>query len=398
MKTSHTSPPTWLAALATLWATLACVQTNAAQAAGTRDARVVPAVDGIFETFRSYPLVGLVEVHGISELLDFYGTLVRDPRFASEVGHVVVEFGGASQQHIIDRYVNGETVPYAQLREVWNQTVGAQPTFLNEGYALFFAQVRQINLTLAPDKRIKVWLGEPPIDWSRVRAPEDYRPLLATRDSHAADVIVRNILAKGRKALIIYGSAHFDLTQSWENEALALIAAADPGGPMSKTQDATLRDLIEKQYPGRMFVAQAYRGFADTTCMHHFEQRMGAWPMPALAIDIAGTTVDEDMRKCLKPRSTRMNFPPSVPPDVQQRVRDLVLANADRDNPLLADSVLFYARAGDLTRSPTFLELTLDEEWRAELDRRNRIITGRPLPADWARDRPERPVAYTPRD
>jgi hypothetical protein len=222
--------------------------------------------------------------------------------------------------------------------------------------------------------------------------------LLAARDSHAADLIARNILAKGRKALLIYGSAHFDVTQPWENEARALITAADPGGPMSGGNDATLRDLIEKQYPGSLFVAQAYRGFANKECMLQFEERMKEWPMPALAIGVTGTALEKDMRKCLAPRSMRMNFPPSVPVEVQQRVRTLVLPNAERDNPILADSVLFYARAGELTRSPTFLELSLDEEWRAELDRRNRIITGRPLPADWVRERPTQPVPYTPRD
>lgn len=362
------------------------------------ESRVVPAVDGIFEAFRSHPLVGLGEMHGISQLLDFYRTIIRDARFASEVGHVVVEFGGAARQDTIDRYVNGEDVPYSELRQVWNQTVGAQPTFVNEGYAMFFAQVRQTNLALSPERRIKVWLGEPPIDWSKVQSADAYRPLLATRDSYAADLIMRNILAKGRKALVIYGSGHFDVTQPWENEALALIAAADPGGPMSRGNDATLRDLIEKQYPGSLFVAHAYRGFSNSECMQQFEARMADWPMPALAIGIAGSTLDQDLRKCLAPPTIRRNFPPSVPAEVQQRVRELVLANVERDNPLFADSVLFYARAGELTRSPVFLELTLDEEWRAELDRRNQIITGRPLPADWARERPSRLVPYTPRD
>jgi hypothetical protein len=362
------------------------------------DARIVAATDGIFEAFGSYPLVGIGEMHGVAQVLDYYGALISDSRFAAQVGHVVVEFGGAARQHTLDRYLNGEPVAYSELREVWNQTVGAQPTILNEGYALFFAQVRAINQQLPAEKRIKVWLGEPPIDWSQVRSADAYRTLLDTRDSHAAALIQREILQKGRKALVIYGSAHFDITQSWEHEARALTTAADPGGPMSGRQDATLRDLIEATHPGSLFVVHAYRGFANAECMKNFEQRMVEWPMPAIATPVAGTTLEQDMRKCLAPRSLRMRFPESVPADVQQRVLALVLPNAERDNPLLADSVLFVARGGELTRSPVFLEFVLDEEWRAELDRRNRIIVGRPLPADWIRQKAAVPGAYIPRD
>lgn len=372
---------------------------NAQQAVRTNagaEARIVAATDGLFEAFRSHPLVGIGEMHGVTQLLDYYQSVISDPRFASAVGHVVVEFGGAARQRTIDRYVNGENVPYRELSEVWNQTVGAQPTIVNEGYALFFAKVRETNLQLPSHQRIKVWLGEPPIDWSQVRTAEAYRPLLDTRDSHAAELIVREILEKGRKALVIYGGAHFDVTQPWEHEARALITAADPGGPMSGRQEATLRDLVEARYPGSFFVAQAYRGFANAECMKSFEARMEQWPMPAMAVPVSGTGLEEDMRKCLAPRSLRMRFPPSVPADVQQRVLALVLPNAERDNPLLADSVLFVARGSELTRSPTFLEFALDEEWRAELDRRNQIIVGRPLPAGWGRDR--RPTPYVSRD
>lgn len=346
----------WVLAVSALAFPLAASAQQAGAAVTKAEARIVAANDGIFEAFRSHSLVGLGEMHGVAEVLDYYGNLISDPRFAAQVGHVVVEFGGAARQSTIDRYVNGESVPYAELREVWNQTVGAQPTILNEGYALFFTRVRQTNLKLPADQRIKVWLGEPPIDWAQVRTAESYRPLLDTRDSHAAALVIREILEKNRKALVIYGSAHFDVTQPWEHEARALITAADPGGPMSGRQDATLRDLIEVKHPGSLFVAHVYRGFANTQCA------------------------------------------PSVPADVQQRVLALVLPNAERDNPLLADSVLFVAAGGNLTRSPTFLEFVLDEEWRAELDRRNRIIVGRPLPDNWARHRKAVSDSYVSRD
>lgn len=44
--------------------------------------------------------------------------------FAREVGNVVVEFGSAARQDVIDRYVAGESVPYTELRTVWTDTIG----------------------------------------------------------------------------------------------------------------------------------------------------------------------------------------------------------------------------------------------------------------------------------
>lgn len=53
--------------------------------------RIVNAADGIFAAFQNHPLVGLGEWHGMPQGLDFYAVLVRDPRFAKEVGNVVAE-------------------------------------------------------------------------------------------------------------------------------------------------------------------------------------------------------------------------------------------------------------------------------------------------------------------
>ena len=392
-------PSTLLRALAL--AALAPMTTPAVGQAGpepvvemTSEAPIRPAIDGIFEAFETHPLVGLGEAHLVSQILDFYPAIIRDPRFAREVGHVVVEFGGAAHQAALDRYLNGEEVPYPELRKVWIDTVGWIPAVPGQGYARFFAEVRQVNEALPPERRITVWLGEPPIDWSQIGTREEHRALLNTRESHAAEVIVRNILAKDRKALVIYGAGHLEREPAWEEEVHAMIAAADPGGPMSH-RNPTLRHLVEQQYPGSFFVAQIYFGFRDDECTRRFEQRMAAWTLPALALNVAGTPLERELRACQTPRSVNgMRFPPSVPADVQERVRAIVLANDDRDWPLVQDSVLFIAPARDLTVDTPFLEFAFDEEFRAELNRRAELITGAPLPEDWMRSFPASPVPY----
>src|ERR1700753_3718652 len=135
---------------------------------------VRPAVDGIFEAFQNHPLVGLGEAHRRAQELDFYTALLRDPRFARDVGNVVVEFGGAAHQDIIDRYVSGEDVPYTELRKVWTGTLGWTGVVRAMGYHLFYGRAREINRGLPPERRVHVWLGEPVIDWTTVKTHADW--------------------------------------------------------------------------------------------------------------------------------------------------------------------------------------------------------------------------------
>lgn len=82
-----------------------------------------PALNAILSAFETHSLVGLSDSHGLAQEMELYEELIRDPRFARKVGNVVVEFGGAARQDVIDGYVNGEMVPYTELRQVWIDTV-----------------------------------------------------------------------------------------------------------------------------------------------------------------------------------------------------------------------------------------------------------------------------------
>jgi hypothetical protein len=184
---------------------------------------VAAAKQGIFNAFQTHSLVGVADYHRLAQELDFYAALVRDKRFAADVGNVVVEFGDAAQQPIIDRYLAGEDVPYEQLRKVWADTFGWIPTVVGLAYMNFYAQVRAVNLKLPPESRIHVWLGDSPIDWSRIKAIGD-NAQVPDRDRYAAGLIASQILAKKKKALVIYGTYHF-------------------------YGDGSLKALVEQQYP-----------------------------------------------------------------------------------------------------------------------------------------------------
>ena len=44
------------------------------------------------------------------------------PRFATVVNDIVVEFGSSRYQAVMDRFVSGGEVPYAELRKAWQDT------------------------------------------------------------------------------------------------------------------------------------------------------------------------------------------------------------------------------------------------------------------------------------
>jgi hypothetical protein len=175
---------------------------------------VQPAVDGILAAFKTHSLVGLADAHGLAQEQDFYAAVIRDPRFARDVGNVVVEGLTALHQATADRYVNGEDVPFVELRKLWFDsvaTVNTNTEVMSDSLSgSLLSQIRITNMSLPPEQRIKVWLGEPPSDWTKINTPADFAAIGAQRDRHGSDVINQNIMTKGKKALVIYGGAHFD--------------------------------------------------------------------------------------------------------------------------------------------------------------------------------------------
>src|SRR6516164_7592136 len=76
--------------------------------------RPIPA---ILDTFRSHPIVAIGDPHGNEQVQAFRLALIRNPQFAATVNDIVVEFGNARYQDLIDRFVRGEDVPHEPLRQ-----------------------------------------------------------------------------------------------------------------------------------------------------------------------------------------------------------------------------------------------------------------------------------------
>jgi len=234
-----------------------------AQDAPPRPAVPVDPVGAIIDAFKSHQVVALGDPHGIVQANAVRLSLIRDPRFAATVNDIVVEFGNARYQDRMDRFVRGEDVPDEALRDVWQNT-----TIVNIGwdrpiYEEFFRAVRAVNASLPPARRLRVLLGDPPVDWSTVRTTDDLVTWLKQRDTYPADLIRREVIAKQRRALVIYGGGHFP-----------------------RIDLETLVGLIEKPGDTRVFTV-----WTDTdTNLPALQADITTWPAPRLVL-LRGTVL-----------------------------------------------------------------------------------------------------------
>src|SRR5688572_22830706 len=170
--------------------------------------RTAPAADYLVNAFQRFPLVAFSEPrHAAGGTREFFESLIRHPGFAGIVNDVVVEFGNARYQAIADRYTTGEPVPHDQLKQIWENTTVATGVWTAPMYEGFLRDIRDVNATLPPAKRIRVILGDPPIDWSVVRGPAD-EDMNDWRDAHFAWAIEEHVIKRGRRALLWIGGAH----------------------------------------------------------------------------------------------------------------------------------------------------------------------------------------------
>jgi hypothetical protein len=155
----------------------------------------------VIAAFDRANLVALGERHWTIEDSQFRLNLIRRPAFARAVNDIVIEFGNPRYQPLLDRFIEGESVPAADLQLVWRDTT--QPgAFDSPVYEEFLRAVRALNAGL------RVLAADYPIDWTAISQPSDLDALMRERDRSAATIIQREVLDKQRKALVIFGAAH----------------------------------------------------------------------------------------------------------------------------------------------------------------------------------------------
>lgn len=249
--------------------------------------------------------------------------------------------------------------------------VGWTPDGTAIGFLNFFAQVRAINAKLPQEIRIHIWLGDPKIDWSKINTNAEWGALVRTRDTYAAQVVEDKIMAQHKKALIIYGGGHF---------------VRDDGQPLKQ-----LRELIDDRHPGALQIVLPYIGFLENDCSAKLERDFSAWPVPAVAGPVRGSSLE----KALQPEGCNVvkfgngtNYPEE----------DLKLQKLEADElaGLLGDAILYLGPATKLTISPKSPDIYMDRDFRAEMSRRMQIIEGHPLTSATAKGNPVSPRFLRP--
>jgi hypothetical protein len=166
--------------------------------------------EAVIGALQTHQLVAIGEDHQLQEHHDALQPLLADPRLPDLVDDIVVEFGNSLYQDVADQFILGDDeVNDADLRPIWRNTTQS-PTSTNDApiYEQFFRKVRGINWNLPPSKRIRVLLGDPPMDWSQITSSQQVEPFSAERDSYPASLVEQEVLAKGRRALMHYGGEH----------------------------------------------------------------------------------------------------------------------------------------------------------------------------------------------
>ena len=168
------------------------------------------AVTGIFTILDSVPLVAIGDIHAVAEEGAFYQKLVRHPQFGSKVDDLILELGNELYQDVADRYVSGKTVPVDSLRMIWeNTTQGPLLTATAPMYTSLFDAVREVNSRQQPERRVRILLGDPAVEWKTVTR-EQLWAIHAKRGDRMRELARDSVLAKGRRGIIIAGFRHLN--------------------------------------------------------------------------------------------------------------------------------------------------------------------------------------------
>jgi len=302
-------------------------------------------ISGILEMFKTHDVVALSEGnHGNEQGHAFRLALIRDPRFSAAVNDIVVEFGNAHYQAVIDRFVQGEPVAYEELRKVWQDTTQRGTVWDRPIYEEFYRAVRDVNAALPVERRLRVLLGDPPMDW---QAPQ--RSGVRRTDDFPAALIQGEVLAKKRRALVIYGGMHLIRKRPPflppKDPALAPVAAM----LLSQLENGSIVAQLDR-FGARVFVAATSTDFDIAT----LQENVATWQRPSLAL-IRGTP--------LGVASSLAYFPRSAPVirgrgGIQETLQPDLAAVPPMQE--VVDAVLYLGPPSSITHSRLSRELCAD--------------------------------------
>lgn len=342
-------------------AEMAAAAAAAAPAAAGAGLQPRDALGSILAAMDHFPLVALGERHLLQEMHDFLAALLRHPALPGKITDIVVEFGNALYQELADRFILGDQpVARADLTRLWRFTIGGNVLWDAPVYEQFFRTVRAINWMLPPRRRIRVLLGDPPFDHRKVHSVADkgyVLSMIAQRDAHYAAVVEREVLSKGRRALLIAGSNHLLRGLRGNEGAQGLNAAS----------------RLAQRHPGALYVVDLLvlpPGVPQDALLRRAQAAVAGWPRPAVAT-LAGTWLGATTQS-VEPWVNSGAYLASTPAAVRYGAQ--------------ADAILYLGPGELLTASQADPTLYQSGAYRAELQRLSRLYTQAGQATDYVAD------------
>src|SRR5262249_57667784 len=117
-----------------------------------------PALRWLLSAIGANRLIGLGEIHGSATQHELIRELISHPEFAAD--DLVIEFGNALYQDVLDAYINGEGIPVERLNRIWRDTTQSPiNTWEDPIYAQLLATVREANRA---GGHVRLLAGDPP--------------------------------------------------------------------------------------------------------------------------------------------------------------------------------------------------------------------------------------------
>jgi hypothetical protein len=310
----------------------------------------------MIQLFRSHDIVMFGEVHNSEQEYEWLCELVKTPGFSDHVDDIVVEFGNPLYQQTVDRYVAGEDIPFDEVQQAWRNMV-ADSDPVSPVYGWLYKAVREANMQRPGRRGIRLLMGSPPGDWSKIRNSADLAPYEAERERWYAEVVKTEVLAKHHRALLIMGAGHF---LRGHDQALEFELAAQQHQPVPLDKAHLGPGFIEREL--RAAGANPYLVVFGTNAIDNrgdVDRRFDSWPVPVI-VPLAGNWV---------------GALPAQPVLSGGHAAAIPLTLADQAEALL------YVAPCSVLRTVYLSHAQLDgTTYAREMTRRDVILLGHPLP------------------
>ena len=169
--------------------------------------RYAGVADQILEAWKTADVVCLGEDHDRYFDNELRIAVMRHPAFTKTVRTIVVEMANPVHQDLLDRFIlDGAPMSRDELAPIWRDATNPE-VWESPIYEALLRSIRDVNLRLPRDRRVRVIGGDSKVDWAAIKRPEDLLPLM-NRGANIREIIATQVLEPHLKALAIYGAGH----------------------------------------------------------------------------------------------------------------------------------------------------------------------------------------------